>query len=89
MLDFPSIESAQRWLDENGGRYHRADTEDRNDIGGYACRYGLEAARCMHDCVEAANWGTFTQLKMAARRLSNALAYHHPATFEPKRKHAA
>jgi len=77
VLEFSSIEAAQRWLDA-----HRPLPRAHGSI------YGASVERCVRDLYQAK---TFTQLKMAARRLSSALAYHHPQMFEPRgqRPHAA
>jgi len=75
MRDFPSIEAAQRWLDAN-----RPLQRSHGSI------YGASIERCVYDLYRAK---TFTQLKMAARRQSNALAYHYPQMYEPKRSREA
>lgn len=68
-MDFASMEAAQRWLDA-GNRHVR----------NHNSHYGVSVERCTLDCWRAK---TPTQLKMAARRLSNALAYHYPEVFGP------
>jgi hypothetical protein len=93
MLEFSSIAAAQHWLDAN------PDHSRSMTMGGmqaYAHGYGMSPARCLSDCHKAhisyelgnhaIDW---TRLKMSARRLSNALAYHYPQMFEPRRAKAA
>lgn len=87
-LEFHSIEAAQRWLDANPNYRN-----PHSDHARYVATYGAPAGRCVKDCMVAAamfnldrslgetSWPYWTSLKMAARRLSSALAVHHPRTF--------
>lgn len=80
MRDFHSLDAAQKWLDQN-----RDDITV--NIRAYRELYGASPARCMIDCFADSRHPV--RLRMAARRLSAALASKHPQFYEPKRARAA
>lgn len=81
MPDFHSLEVAQRWLDQNRGRRWANVLTWPWPIGKCLDDCQREASMCEIDQGEWNNHLNTVRFRMAARRLSNALAVHHPQMF--------